>query len=529
MRTIVFLISFLLIYIHTFGQVSYFDQKYDLIKVWGILKYYAPKFSKGKIDADAYFIAKYKAITDFKSKDSFYVALYRDIDSFAEVKSGVTTNTHIHFKNIDEKHACKLYMLLGSEKTGVFYTTQGCLNSIPCFKNEVTYKPEFLKSDAYKLLIVARLWNIVNFLSPDREINANRWSKTLEFLLQNLEISISQKDFDWLILEMMSSTCDPHAGVYGGSIGYLGNKFFPPIDLKYINGQLLLESFSDTLLTKQSVIRIKSIDHMSLDSIEKRFSKYVADTARLVSNILRFYVLPGDSGSKISFTCESSTGQLSTLETKRYLSFDSIVSSRRLRTSKFQAYFKYADSVIYIDLSEAVNLKLLKSDLKTAKIAVIDLRKYPLWDNITALENFFSKPTSLCLSKSVDFHSLSRFKFSKLLPYKLYKFHPIKTAILVSQNTFSRGEYFAILLKTLGADPIVIGTTTAGATGEFVTIPLYGEVTASYTGTEIVAGSDKYLKIGIRPDIFEIIPDEISKGSKEDFLSYILKLIHAHK
>ncbi|MBS1616905.1 MAG: hypothetical protein JST76_00185 [Bacteroidetes bacterium] len=103
---------------------------------------------------------------------------------------------------------------------------------------------------------------------------------------------------------------------------------------------------------------------------------------------------------------------------------------------------------------------------------------------------------------------------------------PVRLFILVSEGTISRAEYFAAILRTYHSGATVIGTHTVGAMGEMVRLPLYGDLSMSFTCGEVTFDGVSYFKKGIAPDILvHLQPADLLTGT-DRILQTAIDLAH---
>ncbi|MBS1625846.1 MAG: hypothetical protein JST83_17625 [Bacteroidetes bacterium] len=304
--------------------------------------------------------------------------------------------------------------------------------------------------------------------------------------------------FDTLLLRLSAQTHDPHSTVFGGSLGWQGDKFLPPLSITWIDSSYYLSAIYDSTYSRYLGKSISAINERPIHDLIEVHKPYVAGQGQAYVNqhIATFYLLPGDSGS--AFHVKLNDG--GSLNTTRSLSFDTYRAWETQHKMQERTNGLNKDSILYINLGISITSTWLKEQFKTAKATILDLRQYPTWRNFKLLRYFLDKNTDSCVSVDPDVHYLLKDKsYSQALARKAK--HPVPIYILISENTVSRSEYFAAILKTYNSTACLIGSPTVGAMGEFAQVPMYGDLSVSFTCGEVTFDGRSYFKQGLQPDI----------------------------
>lgn len=492
------------------GQHSSADRKYDFIKSWGILKYFDPIISSGKIDADSIFLESYPWCFDSLSSLSLPFKLDNAITCQTE-----SNLPQLSFSVIPNYQINLLASLILTKQTGTFYSISGCPYSIPCFRYEKKL-PDVIDT-RLRYLILARVWNIFRWLSPDRKLDDGDWSEALKEAIKEMEATNdSLRDFDFILQKMVQKSNDPHANIFGGNRGYLYDKFCPDVNIKIRKEEWYINDSTFSIIEINNISTIKLLDSLS----PCVFGKTREDKSRKILNEL---VLPGDSSSLIRFKLNKG-GQTHTLEYVRNLSYADFVKKTHQGISSLTR-----DSLIYINLSYTQsNRSLFSKAIRKSKLVILDLREYPLSSNASILR-WVTDSLVPGYEMTVNFNQLGTVTgkfYPTLQPRKGY---PGCVIILTSSSTISMGEYFCLILKRGCRNAFILGNQTSGAVGESATVPLYSDAVLTYTASEVEVGGYKSFKQGISPDFkitdnssLEIVLQEALKiyenyGSKINF------------
>ncbi|MBS1686545.1 MAG: hypothetical protein JSS76_17535 [Bacteroidetes bacterium] len=435
------------------------QEEYDLIHNWGALKYLDPQLSSGVVNMDSLLLSR------------FYSSPHR-LEAPASLFTPHTNKT--------------------------FYTTGGCKSLGICFKNEKIYPTSCIDSAGYRVLLIARFWTIMRYMAPDRRADAARWDSVLMHTLHCERDVHTRAAFDTLLLQLSAQTEDPHSSIFGGAIGWLGEKFSPPIDIAWIDSGYYISAAYDSAYTRYIGSHISAINGQPVQDFITSQERYIAGKgqAYISLHISSIYLLPGDSGSTLQLSLQNGER----IRLVRSLPYDMYMAQKRESQKHDEQTGLSRDSILYINLHHPVRKSWLRKQLKLAKATILDIRQYPDWSNANILPYFLDKKAPGCKSMFADLKHLALDEtYAQRWPARAG--HPVRIFILITESTISRSEYFAAILKTYNSTACLVGRQTVGAMGEFLYVPMYGDLSTGFTFGEVTFEGRSYFKKGLTPDL----------------------------
>ena len=483
---------------------------YDLVKTWGVLKYYSPAVNKGTVDWDSVLVVKFEVIANF-GPDSFYHSLNSWVKQYAYNKKLKPAKDTIvsGFKNVDSLTVNSLINLTSLKviKGYYFKGAKGCnYPYLPCFKNELNYDDKELWRKEVRFLALARFWNIIEYFYPYKDQLRENWDSVLAKYIPIVLNVKNPQQFEYVLLQLSVSLHDAQTHVNtSGTLGYVWNKKLPPIQIKQVEGKAVITAVYDDSLSKtiKPGMVVTEIEGEPADSIILPLTSFISgDNDFQKANSLIFdFILAGKPGSLMHLKVQGVDGKTTELKVERKLSLDELQKAVVLQ---LRASGKLNDSIGYINAANTGEKEWERQmkQMKTTKGLVIDLRQYPQW-SWQALHIYFVKHgCGATLNRTPDLHHPGRFLTVKDGSGSGKERYKGKVAVLVSEGTISRGEYFAMLLKQCGKDITFVGTTTAGGVGTYTSAYLPGSIMVSYTGTgEFYDNHETAQRKGLTPGV----------------------------
>lgn len=533
------------------------------IKVWGFLKYYNPVISEKHIDWDAVFVKNIPAIfhsdkaADFQQQINNLIVASQvnsnrntpGIDSFSKEQ---LINFDDHWLQepglLDNKTRTKLLDIKKRFREFPNYYVQVIeSNSIikPEFPHEEAYKLFSLPDMPYRLLMLTRYWNIIQYYYPYKYAIGEDWDQVLEKHIPVFTAATTRNAYISSAWQLNAEINDGHASLNLGDdkisfwkAAYQTAKIIvAPLQLRIIDPNQVVVSKIDTTFSNITGIRngdnILSINNKDISSHVSTLANYVSagrqdmkyyyiSTMQLLSGIpstndsLLFKWMSGDR--KIHYTAIKADQHYF----KTYSSFlaQHILGVIPIADEK-PAVKMLNDSILYIDISRysyADSTKLLAL-LPLVRNAIIDFRKYPATDAYSVIPFFvrggipyvnFMPPRShpAILDKKIEGQTLA-----DRTPF--FNGH---LALLIAEGTQSQGEFLTMMLQTQ-RNVRLIGRTTAGADGNISRIPGVGIPNFLFSGVRITYPDNRETqRVGIKPDITVPLSVAEATGDKDVIL-----------
>jgi C-terminal processing protease CtpA/Prc len=503
-------------------------QTHDLAllgKIWGFLKYHHPKVAAGDFNWDFelfHIMPKILAATHESTRDKILIDWIDGLGTVLSVKqfncesnSDDKQKPDFSWINTKEMSGNLVYKLMFIQKnrSGAdnYYVTAWEDEAPPNFTNEYTYNTSVYPDVGFRLLSLYRFWNIIQYYYPYKyAITEESWDAVLEKLIPIFIEAKNDQEYRSALLLMLQSIHDSHASFYKDPVGN-EYKFKPSVRLQFVDEKAVVSSVSnessslkmgDILLEKNGEkmgnIVQKMLPFTSGSNKSSQMRGIANEILRTNDTTLRLKVLRNDS----VFNVIESTSYFYNIFTKPKSDFYLI---------------KNNVGYIYLGSIKAKQFPTIFEEFKQTKGIILDLRNYPQLltdEQLKFGEYLMPKPIPFVKFSNTQVGCPGKYRFEKPLKVGIERtdYYKGKIVILVNENTISRAELFAMLLKQ-APKAIIMGSQTAGADGSIVNFPLLGgfEVVITGKGTYYPDGKETQ-RIGIVPDI-EVKPT--IKGIKD--------------
>nr|WP_295774954.1 S41 family peptidase [Rhodoferax sp.] len=379
----------------------------------------------------------------------------------------------------------------------------------PKFEHELPYANMAKKADAgLHLLSVLRFWNIVEYWFPYRDIMGENWDAVLRASIPKVMLATDLIGYQREMIALIARAHDSHANLRS-SIAVrppLGTCSVP-VNVRFIGDQQLV-IWGDAQAAAPSDIDLKRgdiithIDGQAVTTLVQDWSPYYPssnDAAKLRD--MASTVLLGECG----------TALLQIQRGARTLGVDAPrVSTRSLQWVRThdrpgETFQMLSDEVAYLKLSSIRQVDVagyLQAAAQT-KGLVIDIRNYPSEFVVFTLGNMLvPQKRDFVRFTSADVNIPGLFAWGDSISLRAVNPRYVgKVVILVDELSQSQAEYTTMALRTVpGA--VVVGSTTAGADGNYSAIPLPGGLTTGISGLGVFYPDRRPTqRIGIVPDI----------------------------
>lgn len=491
------------------------DKLYKLCKIWGYLKYKHPDITRGKLDWDLE-LFKYLELIDSLSFEDLLLAQlpkvenYQHGDSTSRSPEWIRNNKLLSEEMQSYLLAVSTIELLEKQQ----YLEPGRWNITPNFKEE-KYPNIRYDDDGVKLLALFRYWNIIEYFFPYKDLMNEDWDRVLMEYIPRILTTTSEREFKLLLLELACEINDGHGGIHNDEMiaNHLGRNQIP-IQIKIIDDRAyVVRSFDNNLPIKVGD-RVVEINGKKIGELLDNKRPYVsASTKAAKTRILSEYILRTNGDAAEVKVLRSNRKLDLTLSTSKYNPLQyvqrDIPSSREI--SEEIGY-------IYPGALKQGELDSLLMKYKNKASIIFDYRSYPTVNIQSLLPNFLLPvPQYAFKSKQYSKDHLGEFPFSKSYKWGEINesYYKGKFVILVNEYTQSQPE-FEILIYRQAASVTVIGSSTAGAIGNWTPIYLPGNILTSMSGNGIFRYDESPVqRIGIIPDIY-IEPTVEGIENKED-------------
>lgn len=554
---------FLFITSSLFAQSTRISDKslYTLGKVWGLMKYYHPAASQGKIDWDGILITTLENKTVL-TDDQIIARWFSEADKTAIETVTVKSNdcdsiTRRNFnsawiektKNISSETKKKLMELVKNPKNvGTFYSNSDSDGIRFSSKNEKVYAAT---SPQLKMVELFRIWNAIEYFYPYKYLLDRDWNAVLKQYIPIFKNLSSEQDYKLVLSQLTAEINDTHSKLSNTYQYDIFGKLTAPFIFQVVENGVLITGIKDQKKTQQAGISIgdfiTKINGKTISKISAEKSKYIPVSNPAVRNREAYNYL--FSGNDAIFTVEGIKENGTVFKTNlermprifkeewdqdgipnyhlnyKGKTYDYLVWNEK--RSALNPGFQLNDKA-YIEFSSLLpkDIDSLMLAFKDKKGIVFDLRGYN--NNASLLHTFdylYPKPQCFGIKTQANFSQPGTFCFVDNIIDKSYKYvgkenpdaYKGKVIVLINEYTQSAEEMWGMVFKKI-PNVLFIGSQTAGADGNITNIKLTdgNELLFSGLGIYYPDGTETQ-RIGIKPDIV-VRPTVKSIRRKEDLL-----------
>lgn len=451
-------------------------------RIWGFAKYHHPAFASRSINADAEYFCLLNEVLQAPDSMKNDICLkwisglgpyaIRDKEDAENIETFNDFNWISDSLYLGKALSDSLMRLRNADPENNRYVKQTPVN-VSYIETQYSDIP---KDDvAYRLLGVAKFWNVVDSYSPNRNLTDRPWDDVLaEYIALAFDRSVS---FSALYSRMVSELCDTHVNSW--YVPIFGGRFVPLMcqfaeDRLFVTDtcSLVPNNFEigDEIILIDSVSPIKRLDELA---------PYIPHSNR--SSLLR------DGSYATLLTAKNEACVEYVRGGKTYTTMISSVDGSKFVNRRFSSqntstkpgFKEVAGGIGYINISNLTckDEQDLENFLASCDKLIIDLRAYPAeYDVLHKLlpTFFFSQAREAAEVLLPQAHrpggfirtTVSTRKTSD--PDKLYKG---KVVLLVNAHSQSMSEYFTMFLQTIPGS-VTVGSQTAGADGDVTRIQL---------------------------------------------------------
>jgi C-terminal processing protease CtpA/Prc len=380
--------------------------------------------------------------------------------------------------------------------------------------------------EAYRLLALFRLWAVVNYFYPYKDLMDQPWDTVLTEYIPIFESNKNALDYQLTVMKLATRVQDSHVRVIGAEEAsrYLGDHM-APLALGFVQGSTVVAGLPDPAAAAKAGIVIGDVI-LSVDgeSVEQRRLQFEAVTPASTPQSLHRDVEPallrGARDKPAKLRIRDASGRIRDTEIERTLKWPQdflSVGWLPIYRQTPKTYGLLPSGLGYIDLERLAPGEVdAAMDIAGAAPAIIfDLRGYPKGTGFEIAPRLLKartdKPVAATLYSpqflrgdllAADAISLAP-KLTSVQHLQTADKPPFrgKVAVLIDEWTQSQAEHTCLLFGA-ATDVTFIGTPTAGANGDISQLVLPGDLRIPFTGQEIRFADGKQLqRLGVQPTI----------------------------
>lgn len=491
----------------------------SFIKYWGFLKYYHPPISSKGLNWDSVFvnsIDKIKNIDCIKDYNDFLINIIESLPADTIINKEKLSNNNNCFFNFDEFFSDSLFNNKTKEILKEIYINKYNFQNqyvfthkeIGCtmYDHELEYNI-YLPDENYRLLALARTWNIVNFFYPYLNLLSEDWDSTLNEFIPLFSNSTDTIDFHLLIANLMTRLNDGHAFAYSKYINRELGRYQCPYEINNINGKTYIGNpLFDTLIKTSSLFpgdEIIKINGIEINELRNKLNLIIGGSTNLSKNEAVDYLISCAKDDTILIEIKRNGKML--IFHERFYHF-SVIMDLHNRNPRKEIFKTFSNDISYIDMG-LLQIENVDSIMKKAiqyKSIIFDLRDYP-HNTVYQIYNYLSCEKNRYvrfLLPDINYPGCYIIDSSYTIGIDTNQKYNGDVVILINEATTSHGEFSALALTTLD-NAVFIGRPTSGCDGNISHFKVPGNIFCQFSGigTQTLDGQ-QIQRIGIQPDIY---------------------------
>lgn len=496
-------------------------------KVWGYLKYHHPAVTAGERHWDYDLFRVLPQVLAAADRAEANAAMLAWIDALGPVEPceacASLDETGVYMK--PDLDWLRDEALLGKELSdalqkihasrpaghGQFFLTMAPGVGNPVFQDEPAYADLAFPDAGYQLLALYRLWNIVAYWSPNRDLVDGDWDAVLAEFVPRVALARDRSAYQLEMVQLIGRISDTHANLWSlppAERPPTGDCMLPVVTRFVENDQLVVYRYAEAELGPATGLRIgdviESIDGVPVADLVRRYLPYYPASNRPTQLRDLGRSLPRGACGEARLHVRRADGEFDLTATR--------VPSGRLNPAAAsthdlpgETFQRLAGDIAYLKLSSIKSADVADYVDRAAgtKGLIIDIRNYPSEFVVFTLGQLLvDRETPFVTFSGGDLENPGAFHWSTTL--RLAPQQPRyagKVMILVDEVTQSQAEYTTMAFR---ASPraMVLGSTTAGADGNVSQIPLPGGLRTMISGIGVFhPDKSPTQRVGILPDV----------------------------
>jgi C-terminal processing protease CtpA/Prc len=495
-----------------------------MCQVWGLLKYYHPGASSGKINWDDQLFNILNRLDSINNKKHLNILISEVFNTCDSIDNETIDTSYmkgeVKYKRkvkwledttyISQKNLIYLKELIDQKGPYINYYVKQNVNSGNLnYSNEISYSDSTRPSLNLRLLSLFRHWNIIYYFYPYVEINDTPWGDILIKYIPKFIEANDSLEYQLTVLEYTSEINDGHVWTESYTIAMHLGIFSPPYKVKCVeNKAIICEFFPDSIGNLYNVElgdEILAIDNLPIDTIIKNRSKYYSYSNKNQFN-RRIYeeLLITPNPDSIVLDIRRNKAIFQEVVPTYYLY--ELYQHLDKQESKTSAFKKIEDSIGYINLRylDVSDIAQIMTQSKSFNKIIIDIRNYPHGVMYELAKYFNPEPEEFVKVFVPNLEKPGEFIWHQekfFVGINNPNYFNGKLVLLVNEYTQSHAEFTAMCLQT-APNVITIGSMTAGTDGNMSKVELPGGIDTYFTGIGIeYPDGTTTQRIGVKVDV----------------------------
>jgi len=360
----------------------------------------------------------------------------------------------------------------------------------PSFDHELGYTNLKLPDAGYQLLALYRLWNIVEYWFPYRDLIEQSWNGELTTFIPRITLASDPDAYKRELLAFIARVHDTHANLWSSlDVRPPVGTCTIPVTLRFIENQAVVTGYTNPASGSASGLQrgdiVTALDGVLVTQLVERWSPFYAasNQPRRLHDIAASMMRGACGAVSVRISRNSAPLELKAERTPQPPANSTPPPWRDRPGDTFQ---KLSPEVAYLKLSSVKGSQAATyiESASGTKGMIIDIRNYPSEFVVFSLgSHFVDKTTEFARFTAGDLGNPGAFHWGGP-PLSLTPAAPRyagKIAILVDESSLSQAEYTTMAFRS-APNAVVVGSTTAGADGNVSPIPLPGGLRSAISG-----------------------------------------------
>jgi len=493
-------------------------------RVWGFAKYHHPSITSGDVNWDYELFRVLPGVLEAPDRASACEVMSGWLAALGDpgepdVPAELPADAHL-LPDLDWTHDRALLGDALSERLELIYDRRPAdvqhhyimhVRAVgnPDLTAEAAYQYRVLPDAGFRLLALYRLWNIIEYWFPYRDVIGEDWSGVLAEFVPLVAAADTEDDYHLAMIALSARINDGHANVWAQlNTQPPRGALILPLIIRFIEDEFVVTGYSHEDLGPATGLEIgdviEEVDGRPVASLVEEWRPYysASNEAARMRDIAR--KLTRGDGESVRVTGTRASGPF-TIEAQRAPIADLDTTADRVHDLPGETFQLLSDEVAYLKLSTVSDADAVDYMTRAAgtKVLVVDIRNYPSDFMVFALGgHLVSERTDFAKFTIGDASNPGAFVWRE--PVTLMPFEPHYegvVVILVDEVSVSQAEYTAMALRA-APNAVVVGSTTAGADGNISAIPLPGGIQSMMSGIGVFyPDGTPTQRVGIVPDL----------------------------
>ena len=511
-------------------------------RVWGLLKYYHPNVTAGKLDWDKVLLGRMDRINDAHTPEQVnteLMGLIRDAGKYrgkVDKKWDNSQNMNVNLCWLDHsfindtirqelRKLASLTVEHPSHYVG-YFDTGVYISAGLAFDNEKDYeKVNLILFYDYRLLALFRYWNVIYYFFPYKYLMDQSWDITLEEFIPQFLTCNSMVEYNESLLKIAAKLHDGHAF---SNIPLTSNAYSPIAITAMIDTLTVIKNPPEQSLLKRGDV-ILSIDGKDIKSIRDSLAPFIPSSTQhkidmIINSLIDIPIMEG---------CI-----MNILRNQEELTFQEI-KKIPIPLKDSLLFYLISPNIGYVNLAflKTSDIESIFDSLENTRGVIFDIRNYPNF----SFSDFFchlvppEQPVFYAQANFADLSHIGAFyknekqgAFYTKDQSENCKRYKGKVIVLINEIPQSATETKIMMFRAIGAT--LIGTPTTGTNGTVAVLKLPGGIITNFSSLGFYyPDGEEIQRKGIIPDI-EVYPTmESIMEAKDEILEEAIRYINSLK